>query len=787
MKISFITLALCLLSSNITLLFLAHLPTLNMQLVLALVSLCLIYLSTKLTAVRAKAVFCLGMVLLSFCYSTLRAEHTLKTRLPAAAEGHYQLIGTIEGIPTNANGYSQAELNVYRLIPLDGKAPHVLPQKLRLTWYHTGNEPKANWHSGEIWQLSVKLKAPRSTYNPASFDQEAWYLAHEIDGVGYVSDPANAQRLQQSTAWRQFINRLRSRLNQAILAGCGHEDGCAQVQALTIGQRDAFSHHDWQLLQATGTNHLFAIAGLHIGMIAGACFWLGKNAWRLLPKCPLWLAAPTFAWFFALIAACTYSALAGFLLPTKRACLTLSFILIARLLNRRLPPWHAWALALTAILLWQPLWILDSSVWLSFGTVALLIYAYAYRWPKPSPGWREFTHLQAVLSLGLWPLTAFFFQNVSTTSFLANLLAIPWVALTVLPLCLLGALLLMINPLLASYCWRMAAVNLHLLKQGLSLLCHLPYSQFAFSLSSPGLVLLSTVGVLLLLAPRALPGRWLGVCYCFAALSWPHPHPKQQAVWVHLLDVGQGLSVFVQTAHHTLVYDTGSRFSEQADMGERVVVPALKASGLKQLDALIISHGDNDHAGGAASVWDSISVLHAYTSDVPKLHMLAPQAPWQACIVGEHWQWDGIKFQFLYPPLEDTRRGNDRSCVLKISTPDQQILLTGDIEKWSEHYLVATHSTALASTILIVPHHGSKTSSTKAFVNAVSPKIALFPLGYHNRFHFPHPSVVARYQAIHTQLYDTATDGQIQVHLNPGTEPSVMATRQDHVPFWRVP
>ena len=479
--------------------------------------------------------------------------------------------------------------------------------------------------------------------------------------------------------------------------------------------------------------------------------------------------------------------MAGFALPTQRACLTLAVILVARLVARRLPPWHGWALALLLILLWHPLEILDSSIWLSFGTVALLIYCYANRGISTHRGWREFIHLQGILSLGLWPLTAFFFSNVSLSSFIANSLAIPWVAITVMPLCLLGTLIYGISPLIASNCWQIASVNLSLLKKGLTALSQLPYSQLPMHFHSVWLVLLSSFGVLLLLAPKAIPGRWLGLLYCATALCWPMPSIAPRSIHLSLLDVDQGLSALVQTSHHSLVFDTGSRFSEQADMGERVVIPALKAKHLKHLDALIISHGDNDHAGGAASVWANLPVHYAYTSDILKLHKLVPQASWQACVAGTRWRWDGVDFQFLYPPLNDPHTGNNHSCVLKISTSNQGILLTGDIEKASERYLIAHEATELASSVLIVPHHGSKTSSTAAFVKLIHPTVALFPLGYQNRFHFPHPSVVARYLALNTQLYDTARDGQIHVVITPGTKLLIIATRRVNPPFWRVP
>lgn len=785
MKISFQCLNLSFIAGNIGLLFLPYLLNQYSLIGLAVFALGCLWLGYRFT--RWRVCLMIGALLLSLSYCVQRAEWALARRVPATAEGHYWLTGVIANIPTPTTGYSQAEVAVLTLTAIDTTAPTIPPRKLRLSWYNTARTPAATWKNGETWRLLIKLKPPRSTYNPASFDQEAWFLAHEIDGSGYVSNTNSALRVSQSPRWQNLIQQLRAHFIRRIEASCSGSEGCAQVQALTVGHRDAFTLKDWQLLQATGTNHLFAIAGLHIGFVAAAAFWFGKQAWRLIPRAPLWLAAPTFGGCFALLAACGYSTLAGFLLPTKRACIAMALLLIARLWHRRLPPWHAWSFALMAILAWQPLWILDSSVWLSFGTVALLIYVYAYRWPKPTRGWRGFIHLQAILSLGLWPLTAFFFGTMSMSSFIANCLAIPWVALTVLPWCLFAVLIDPLQPAVAGECWRLASFQLHLLKQGLRLLSQLPYSHFALSMTQPGLVLLSSIGIFILFAPKALPARGLGLVFCLTALLWPPISLAPQTIRLTLFDVGQGLSALIQTQHHALVFDTGSRLSEQVDMGERVVVPALKAAGIHRLDMLIISHGDNDHAGGAYSVWASLPINRGYTGDITQLTKSVPHFPWHACIAQTAWLWDDVHFQFLYPPANDLHAGNDHSCVLKVSNSTQQILLTGDIEKSSERYLLQNNAALLASTVLIAPHHGSKSSSTPAFVAAVKPQWVLFPTGYHNRFHFPHPSIIKRYQTLPAERYDTAIHGQIIVTLTPNMAPTVITTRQDKPPFWRIP
>lgn len=782
MKLSFTLSAVSALTGLMTLLWLKNLPSSTGLMLLSLTASLALWLAGRSTGPWTKWVGMLSIALLAVCYGCWRAHQALSTRLPLAGEGSYQLLATIRNLPSHSTDLSQAEFIVHSCHPLQLSVPTPCPKRVRLSWYH----PLSVWHTGETWQLIAKLKPPRSLYNPGSFDQEAWFLVHGIDAIGYLRQADQAQRIQTSPWWQRLDQSVRDTLNQRILSGCQQQEGCAQVQALTLGQRDRFSQADWRLLQQTGTNHLFAIAGLHIGFVASACFYLTKHLWRHLGRWPLWLTAPTAGAISALVSAVSYSALAGFALPTQRACLSLSLLMVARLNQRRLPPWQTWWCALMVILLWQPLWLLDSSLWLSFGTVALLIYGLAYRWPKTSHHWRDFLALQLVLTIGLWPLTVFYFQNISLTTFLANLCTIPWVGFTILPLCLIAAVISFFSPTVAAWLWQLAAWQLALLKHLLHFFSTIAYSQWPITFTHPSLVLLGVWGVLLLLAPKAVPGKWLGLCYCWAAVAWPKPHPPANSVWLKLLDVGQGLSVLVQTQHHALVFDTGNRFSDQADMGLNVVLPALKTAGITRLDTLVISHGDSDHAGGAASVTDHLRVDSFYSSDVGKLTALVPTVVWQNCIAGQQWQWDGVSFTFLYPQLDSPfPYGNNRCCVLRIATATQAILLTGDIEKPVEAYLLSHDHQALASTLLIAPHHGSKTSSTTAFLQAVHPTWVLFAVGYHNRFHLPNGRVVKRYQDLPAACYDTARDGQIQVFFNDQQPPQIIATRQRDTQFWR--
>jgi competence protein ComEC len=480
----------------------------------------------------------------------------------------------------------------------------------------------------------------------------------------------------------------------------------------------------------------------------------------------------------ALLMALIYSALAGFSIPTQRACLMLTFFLLALLMRRKIGAWYAWSFALLCVLLLNPLTVLTESFCLSFGSVALIIYGVSGRL-SPKGLWWQWGRIQWVIALGLIPLSIALFQQCSLISFAANSVAIPWVGFIVVPLSLFGSFLFIFSNHAAALVLTLADKILSVLWIVLTWFSHLPNVVWYQTVPHTWMLVAAVIGMIFLLFPIGVPGRYLGIIWLLPLALYKPITPQKGEAWLTLLDIGQGLSAVVQTEKHTLVFDTGPKLSASFDMGDSVVVPFLHSINTKKIDMLVISHGDNDHIGGAAAVMSQLPVERVKTS-VPKYFTHA-----DLCLRGESWNWDDVNFTFLYPTQETLNKDNNSSCVLRISSSKQQILLTGDIEKFAEKDLVANLPNNLPSTILIAPHHGSKTSAIKNFVNLVAPKYVLFATGFRNRYHFPHPSVVKLYQEKNVIAYNTAYTGAIQFKLNKkGAEIAPQLYREQHKHYW---
>lgn len=665
--------------------------------------------------------------------------------------------GTIASIPVNQN---QA---VNFLFSVDHFAQQPVNTKIRLVWYASKKTHAVppDLTVGDRWQLVVRLKPPHNLANPGSFDSEKFLFAHHLRATGYVvsKQPYRLMARQPTSHW---IDRWRQKILVQLQQHLANKPYAAFIYALTIGEKFAISGQQWRVFQHTGTSHLMAIAGLHIGFVAGLTFLCLKFIWCRVPRAPLWIPASKVAAVGSLGSACLYGALAGFDLPTQRAVIMLSVFLLGRLSCRYIPVWHSIALAMLWILITDPVSILTVGFWLSFGAVALLVYGLSGRFDTRTFWWQH-GRAQWVLSVGLMPLTLLFFANASLISPVANSIAIPWVGFVTVPLSLLGGLLSLTFPALAHYVLIAAEWTLHGIWQVLACLAEQP--GFAWQHISRPLwaIFPAVIGFLVLLMPRGMPHRWLGGFF-LAPMLWSAPlqPAAPQAIWFTLLDVGQGLSAVVQTQHHVLVFDTGAKFNDSYDMGSAVVLPFLRYRGINKIDKLVISHGDNDHMGGLNALLPAVFITEVITSVPKRLWPLRATT----CLRGQHWQWDGVSFQFLYPSTTTLGLGNNSSCVLKISTNQQQILLTGDIESRAERTLLK-HPAELNSTVIVVPHHGSKTSSTLRFVAAVNARTVLFPVGYQNRFGFPKPLIVARYHALGAYIYDTANDGAIFLQVDP--------------------
>lgn len=652
------------------------------------------------------------------------------------------------------------------------------PQLLKLTWYNTCPQ----LIPGQTWQLMVKLKQPRGLSNPGGMDFQAWAIQQGVSAIGYVMN-SKSNKLLSNNKLNNIINQLRYKIMRLQQKSLPPIDGARFIPALTIGDRQTIRQGDWEVLQNTGTNHLVAIAGLHIGLVTGLLFFLIRKSWCLIPRLALYLPAQQAAALLAMCGALFYGALAGFALPTRRALIMLTVFFLATFFKRRIPAWHSYSLALFFVVLIDPTIILSMSFWLSFMAVGVIIYTMTGRIGAPGRIKRSL-QMQCAVSIGVLPCTLLFFQKASFISPLVNAIVVPIVGLIVIPLGLTGSLFLLVNHWLAIKVLALSAYTMQAVWWILSTASHLPYMAIDSAMPTLTVFLFFCVGLFLLLSARGFPFKSLSLF-----LFLPFFFIKKESIPPHgakftLLDVGQGLASVLQTEHHVLLFDTGPGLPGGFNAGDEVVVPYLRKQGIRRVDLLIISHGDNDHAGGAAAIIKKLNISEIRTSVPDKF-----PSSWRArhCYAGQHWMWDGVIFTVLSPnEHDDLTSKNDHSCVLRVQMGQHAILLTGDIEKNSEEALVRSNPTRLRAEILQVPHHGSRTSSTPAFIRAVNPQYALFAIGYHNRFHFPANVVIQRYEAIHAKGYDTASSGALTFLIWPDSAVTApLAYREIIARWWR--
>lgn len=709
-----------------------------------------------------------------YLWSLVIAFQVMHQDLPGELEGRDLLIeGQVASLPVHSERSIRFEFDVVAAW-YQGETV-IIPERLRLNWYGTPPELAA----GQTWQLKVRLKHPHGFMNPGGFDYEAWLFQRGIRATGYIRKGAENRQLGPPKGY--WIQRLRQYLRTQLNDILSSSPMRGLVLALVVGDRSAITPEQWEVLRRTGTIHLMAISGLHIGLVAGLGFFLGRGIWCFSRRGMLWLPAPKVGAVLALVSALAYAALAGFSIPTTRALIMVIVVMSALLLNRVVSPSRSLAVAMLLVLINDPSAALSAGFWLSFGAVAVIMYGLTGRIGALSR-WRQAIRVQWWVSLGLFPLLVMFFNQASLLAPFANLLAVPLVGLLIVPMVLLGSSLLYLVPSMGAGLLKLAAYGLVWLFDVLDRLSAMPFAQWNGSVDSVTTVILAGAGVVLLLAPRGLPARWLGGVMVLPVLFYSPVRPANGHAWLTLLDVGQGLAAVVQTRNHTLVFDTGPRFGQQFDTGQAVVVPFLRHQGGSRLDTLVISHGDSDHIGGTDSVMAVFPASRVLSSVPDKLAM------WSAgnCHHGQSWTWDGVRFSMLHPGKLSVRQRNDASCVLRVTAGDHTVLLTGDIEKGAEHELLRRIPDQLDADILVAPHHGSNTSSTGAFIDAVSPDIVLFPVGYRNRFRFPHQKVIARYSAAGVTMLDTASTGAIQLRL--GSDALIPRTyRQLARRYWHDP
>lgn len=704
-------------------------------------------------ALLVSRLYPLGCFLLGLAWACTSAQSVLDDRLPPEWDGQtLWLQGRIVGLPEREEGVVRFYLDEAE------SRRTALPEHMRLSWY--GAPPLA---AGEHWRLAVHLKRPRGLVNPATFDYEAWLAARRIGATGTVKA---GERLEGAVG----PGRWRDALRQRLLAVEAHGRQGA-LAALVLGDGSGLAAADWQILQATGTVHLLVISGQHVMLLGGLLYALVLGLYRLgcWPRRWPWLPL---ACALALCGALGYGLLAGFEVPVQRACAMLAVILLWRWRFRHLGVWSPLLMALTLVLLVEPLASLQPGFWLSFGAVALLAWCFSGRLGLVS-GWRLLPLTQWAMTLGLLPLLLALGLPVSLSGPLANLVAVPWVGIGVVPLALLGTLLLPLPGVGASLLW-LAGLQLDGLFNLLGWLAELaPAWQFA---EVPAwAILLGVLGALLVLSPTGLPLRLPGALLLLPLLLPPASEVPDGLAEVRVLDVGQGLAVLVRTRSRVLLYDAGPA-SRGFDSGAKVVVPSLYGLGVRRLDLLLLSHADSDHAGGAGAILAGLPVGRLLAGEAGRQSL---SQPIEDCRDGEQWQWDGVRFTTWN--WLSAREANDASCLLLIEARGERLLLTGDLGVAGERYLLDS-GRDLRADWLLAPHHGSRSSSSPAFVAAVAPQGVLLSRAWGNPFGHPHPQVLARYREVGATIHDTAADGAL--HLLLGSRAGVLGARQ-RTAFWR--
>jgi len=756
----------------LTLRFLPQLPSFNFLffiLLSAIFLLSLAFYPHKFLRPSRHYLISAFLLILGFCFACVQAQKVLDDRLDFALDGSVLwLTGTIDGLP------DVKEQSTTFILKNAKHIKYQVPQKIRVSWYQA-----PNINSGDVWRLAVKLKRPKGLLNPASFDLEAFLTAHKIGAVGTV-------RMGEKISTSQVLvmrEKIRHKLQQISPYG-------QALAALVVGDKSALSASDWQLLQATGTVHLMVISGTHIGMLAlflfAFCKLIVRCAFKLGFNCRSWLL---WTWLIVAFGAIFYGYLAGFGVPVIRACIMLIAVFIWRIFLSELKPFLVWLLALNCVLVLDPLASLQTGFWLSFAAVLALLMIFANRPISANqqasklvaklkiPQIKGFifalTKAQFAATVALLPLLLWFALPISLISPLANFIAVPFIGFITIPLSLIGTLFLLIAPI-GELILQLAGLSLSLLFSFLQYLAAYVPPIHAQTVPVPNLML-AIIGAFIALSP--LPVRFLGLLLLLTVfLSFKAQLNKAEAeIW--LFDVGQGLSMLIRTQNHALLYDAAANYNG-FNRGEKVVAPALWGLGVKKLDLMLISHGDNDHAGGAPFIAQNFAPKQILSGE-PKRLPFALKA--ELCTHNATWIWDEVKFKIIF--LDASKQGNDASCMLQIEANGERLLLTGDIEQSTEFNLLKANID-VQTNWLLAPHHGSKSSSSLPFLQASKAHSVLISRGNHNAFGHPHSLVLKRYQALDLAIFDTAKTGAQQIMLGK-KQPLFALRRLDK--FWREP
>jgi competence protein ComEC len=725
---------------------------------------------------RAWVMPLLGLAVLGWAAAEWRATARVAEVLDPSLEAQPLVVtGVVASLPQRGPSGVRFRFEVEEAWQDD--CPVQLPSTLALGWYAGFHEdavltqPQMELGAGQRWRFGVKLKQPHGLVNPNGFDVELQMLSQGIRATGHVRDAVPPRLLGHDAA--HPVERWRQRLRDAIEAAVPDRRAAGVLAALAVGDQSAIEREDWDLFRNAGIAHLVSISGLHITMFAWLAARLIGAAWRRHPRLPLWCPAPAAARWGGLLAAWSYAVFSGWGVPSQRTIWMLALVTVLHSAGRRWPWPLVLLLAAMLVSALDPWALLQPGFWLSFVAVGLLMASGPVTTEPSDPQSRrglldtlkDELRSQVIATVGLTPLTLVFFQQVSIVGFVANLVAIPLVTLVITPLAMLGVL--------AAPLWLAGAWVVNVLCATLAAMTAWPAAVWTVPVAPAWAQAAALVGAALLVMPLPWRARGLAIPLVLPLLMPSVVRPPPGQFELVAADIGQGTAVLVRTQRHLMVFDTGPQYGPGADAGQRVLVPLLHARGERRVDRLVLSHRDADHVGGAASLVAAIPVREMHSSLEDTHPLLALNPPHQRCMAGQAWEWDGVRFEVLHPrpeAYEAQLKSNAMSCVVRVIGLGGSALLTGDVEREGEAWMVGnTPPARLASDVLIVPHHGSKTSSTPAFIDAVRPRFAVFQAGYRNQFGHPAPLVLERYDERHiTVMTSPACGAWSWSSLQPG-------------------
>ncbi len=711
--------------------------------------------------------------LLGFLLSCARLEQRVAAQLPLPLEGRDLTleIGVVE-LPHRA----EDRVRFHAIVDgvevddpaLRRAAAGLEGRRLRLSW-----RAAPQLRPGQRWRLTARLRRPRGLANPGGFDYQAWLLARGIAASGYVRAERANTLLEEAPP--DLIDRARLLLDTKLFAGRDAEL-TGILRALLIGDKSAVSQTQWDTLHRTGTTHLMAISGLHIGLVAVLAFLCARRCLALTPLHSRLRAVRAIPGLCSLVCAATYAAISGFSIPTQRAFTLVLIVNLAYLLGRRCSPFYLLSCAAVLVLAGNPLASTQHGFWLSFGAVFFLLFCFAFT--RSDRGkLSALARSQAAVFCGMAIILPALGVAVSLSSPLANIIAVPVMSLIVIPLLFLSAVLVWVNAYLSALAFDLAYFCLSKLWGLLAWLSEFD-SLYTRALPPLWLTVVALLGVMLLLARAPLRLRWVGLSLMLIFLG-PQPVRPEQ-VKIVVLDVGQGLAVVIRTRNHSLVYDVGARFGDNFDIGSRVLAPYLLRQGVDRLSLLAISHADNDHAGGLAGLAKSIAFEVLAYNDVE-----ASPAKRTSCVAGRRWRFDDVRLRVLWPQAEKVVGvRNNASCVIVLEVGEFQMLLAGDIERSVEHILLAEGRLPRDIEVLVAPHHGSRTSSSRRFVRHLAPQHVVFSAGYKNPYRHPADEVLGRYLDVGSRAWNTAADGAITIEVSADGGVAVSAERRQNPKPW---